>query len=93
MVTREQLETALDPETNKPFQSEGIDHDIIAINLLRDRIPHDKHINIIQGAEHDFIYLSPVEDAIPFLLEEDLAILADCNMFIDEDYDCLTLYV
>lgn len=93
MVTREQLEAALNDETKNSFVTKGIDHDVTAINLLRERIPYEVCKSIVGGAEHDQIYLPDVEKALPYLTEDDLIVLADCNVFIDEDVDSLSLFV
>ena len=42
MITREELEAILDDDNNSEvFSKENEDHDVIAIKLLRDRIPYD----------------------------------------------------
>ena len=69
------------------------DHDCIAISLLRDKIPYEVCKNIIGGAGHDVLYLCDVEEALPYLNEEDLAILADCNVWVDSDNDSFALFV
>ena len=91
MVTREQIEEALGD--NEPFKTKNIDHDVVAISLLRGRIPYDECKSIIGGAEHDVLYLCDVEVAIQHLTTEDLAVLADCNVWIDEDCGVLALFV
>lgn len=93
MVTRKQIKKALDDNTESFKLLKNIDHDLYALSLLREKIPYDKYNSIIQGAEHDQIFLCDVDDALPYLTIEDLKILADCNMFIDEDHDCLSLFV
>jgi hypothetical protein len=92
MITREQIETAFDDERDV-FTSGETDYDLKAITLLRERIPFDQCKEIIQGATHDVVYLCSVEDAMPFLSEEDLAILADCNVWLKRDADCFALFV
>lgn len=92
MVTRQQIEEAL-VDDKDAFKTKGIDHDVTAINLLRLRIPYDVCRGIIGGAEHDVLYLCDIEDAIPYLTEEDLLILADCNCWIDEDAERIALFV
>ena len=93
MVTREQIEAALDLEKNNPYQTKGIDHEARVIALLRERIPYKECASIISGAEHNIVYLCGVYKATLYLTEEDLVILADCNCFIHEDNDCITLFV
>jgi len=93
MVTREQLESALDDDSKASFTTKGIDHDVRAITLLRERIPYDVCKDIIGGAEHDVLYLCDVDEAIPYLTEEDLVVLADCNCWIAEDVDSIALFV
>jgi len=39
------------------------------------------------------LYLVDIEKAVPYLTEEDADVLADCNCFIDNDCDCLALFV
>jgi len=39
MVTRDQIETALDSESKAPFVTKNIDYDVKVITLLRERIP------------------------------------------------------
>ena len=90
MVTREQVDIALDDERKASFVTKNIDHDVKAISLLRERIPYEKCNSIIGGADHDILYLCDVEDAMPYLTEEDLVVLADCNCFIhNEEYFAL----
>ena len=50
MITREQLEKALDDETKKSFVTKNIDHKVRAITLLRERIPYEECKNILGGA-------------------------------------------
>jgi glycosyltransferase involved in cell wall biosynthesis len=92
MITREHLERFFNDD-NVPFKTKGIDHDIVALNLLRNRIPYDKCKTIIQGADHDQVYLCDIEECLPYLNEEDLIVLADCNLFVDKDNDCLSMFV
>ena len=91
MITKEQIEEAFD--NGKAFQTKDIDHDVVAISLLRERIPYDICKSILQAAEHDVLYLCDVEDALPYLTEDDLKVLADCNMFLDEENNCFGLFV
>lgn len=92
MITREQLEEAFG-DGRKAFVTKDIDHDLRAITLLRERIPYEVCKSIIGGAEHDVIYLCDVDDSLPYLNDEDLSILADCNVWIDDDCDSLALFV
>ena len=85
MVTIEQIEAALNSETKEAFKTRDIDHDVKAITLLRERIPYEECKSIISGAEHDVLYLCDIDKAIPYLTEDDLIILGDCNCWIDED--------
>lgn len=93
MVTREQIESVLDDESKASFATKNIDHDVKAITLLRERIPYEECKSIISGAEHDVLYLCDVDKAIHYLSEEDLDVLADCNCWIDEECDCIALFV
>jgi hypothetical protein len=92
MITREQLETALGDDNNEVL-TQDIDHAVTAINLLRDRIPYSKVKNIIAGAEHDVVYLCDTEDCLPFLNEDDLKVLVECNVWVDNELDTLALFV
>jgi hypothetical protein len=93
-VTREQLEKALGVD-KKPFNKvKDIDYDYVAISILRGRIPQSVCRQIISGARHDMILLCTVDEAVQYLKEEDLPILADCNVGVDDFYcGCLTLFV
>lgn len=93
MIHREQLEEALNDDTKESFVTKGVDHDVIVINLLRERIPYEVCGGVIGGAEHDVLYLCDVEKSLPYLTEDDLKILADCNAWIDRECDCLALFV
>lgn len=92
MITREQIEVAFGDD-RKAFQTQNIDHDLKAISLLRERIPYDVCKSIIGSVEHDVIYLCDLEEAMPYLSEEDLDILADCNVWVEDDCDCFALFV
>ena len=93
MITREQIEAALNDDTKKSFVTKGIDHDFTAIKLLRERIPYEVCQEIIGGAGHDVLYLCDIDKALPYLTEEDLVVLADCNCWLDDDNDCIALFV
>ena len=86
MITRQQLTTALG-DGKTPFQTKGIDHHVTAINLLRSKIPYSDLDAIIWGADHEIIYLCDIHYALIYLDEEDLIILADCNVHITDDED------
>lgn len=60
MITREQIEIAFG-NNKKCYQTINVDHDVIAITLLREKIPYEKCKSIISGAEHDVIYLCDIE--------------------------------
>jgi len=94
MITRKQLETALDDESKDPYKIDiDADHDVKVINLLRDKIPYEEVKSIIRGAKDDVIYLCDIDVVLPYLTEDDLIILADCNVWIDTDVDSLALFV
>jgi len=93
MVTLEQINEALGDDSKNPFQTKNIDYNVTAISLLRERIPYEECKSIIGGAEHDVLYLCDVEKALPYLTEKDLEILADCNVFYDEDSGSIALFV
>ena len=92
MVTREKLEEILG-EDKISFKTKGIDYDVKSISLLREKIPYDKLKSIISSAGHDIIYLTNVDITCEYLNEEDLEVLADCNCFIEENHDCLAIFV
>ncbi len=94
MVTREQIEKYFgeDADVESSFGTNQFDDKLKALNVLRDRIPYDKADRIIVGAEHDIIYLVEVEEAMPYLNEEDLQALIDCNVCVNEDTDSFTMY-
>ena len=92
MVTREQIEEALNTDRKVSYVTKGIDHKAKAITLLRERIPYEKCRSIIGAAEHDIIYLCDVDKAIPHLTNDDLVVLADCNCCIEEEFDCIYLF-
>ena len=89
MITLEQIEVAFGDSRNS-FKTKDIDHAFVAISLLRERIPYDVCKSIIGSSEHDILYLCAIDDAMPYLSEEDLAVLADCNMIIE--YDSFALF-
>ena len=91
MMARETLRKIFFDE--EPYKSGPIDYEMKALNLLRNKIPYDVCKSIIGGAGHDEIYLCDVDEVLPYINEEDVLILADCNLFIDEDNDCLSMYV
>jgi len=92
MITIEQLEEAFGNDRNA-FKTKNVDHDVVAISLLRERIPYEVCKSIIGGAEHDVLWLCDVSNALPYLSESDLEILADCNVWHDSDNECLALFV
>jgi hypothetical protein len=91
MVTKDQVSIAFGDE-RKAFQVPNIDHDFKAISLLRERIPYDVCKSIIGGASHDVIYLCDLDEAMSYISEEDLNVLADCNVWVS-DNGCLALFV
>jgi hypothetical protein len=93
MVTREQIETVLDDENKASYVTKDIDHTVKAISLLRERIPYEKVRRIIKGASGGMLYLCAIEEAIPYLTEDDLVVLADCNCWLEKDYEFISLYV
>jgi hypothetical protein len=92
MITIEQVQKAFG-DVRIPFKNKDVDHDFVAISLLREKIPYEACHSIIQGAEHDVLYLCDVEETLNYLSEEDLDILADCNVWYDEDNRSFALYV
>ena len=92
MITREKLEEILDDDSKRSFKEKEVDHKMKALTLLRDRIPYEVCKGIIVGAEHDQIYLCDIDEVLPYINEEDANVLADCNLFIDSDCDCLSMF-
>jgi len=92
MITRQKLLSALDGDTKNPFQNKNIDHHVIAITLLRERIPYEVCKSIIATAQHGQIWLCDVDDCLPYLTDADLSVLADCNISID-GFDSLYLFI
>jgi hypothetical protein len=93
MITREKLEEILDDDSKRPFQEKEVDYKMKALTLLREKIPYDVCGGIIVGAEHDQIYLCDLYEVLPYIDEDDAKILADCNLFIDSDCGCLSMFV
>lgn len=91
MVTLDQIKEALG-EGNDPFQVDGIDHGVLAIALLRDRIPYEVCKRIIDSSDYDILYLCKLDDVLPYIDEGDLKVLAECNVGIDDDFGRLVLY-
>ena len=92
MITREQIEEALGEDKDSFKILKNTDTHMYALSLLRERIPYEKCKRIIQAAGHDQIWLCGVDEALEYLTEDDLKMLADCNMFIDSDTDILSLF-
>jgi len=92
MITREKLEEILENDSKHPFQENNVDHKMKALTLLREKIPYNVCNCIIEAAEHDQIYLCDIDDVLPYINEEDAKVLADCNLFIDDDCDCLSMF-
>lgn len=91
MITIEQIEEAFGDDRNA-FKTKGIDHGVTAISLLRERIPYDICKRIIGSSEHDVLYLCDVDKAMPYLSTEDLEVLADCNVWYDDESECFALF-
>lgn len=92
MITRERLEEILDGESRGSLYTKGIDAQVVAIALLRERIPHEVCGAIIGAAEHDQIYLCDIDDVLPYINEEDARTLAGCRLFIDSENDCFSMW-
>lgn len=93
MIKREQIESALNSDSKNCYTTKNVDHDVIAVSLLRERIPYDIVKSIICAAEHDVIYLPDIEKVLPYLDKQDLIVLADCNVCIDKGLDCMFLFI
>jgi hypothetical protein len=93
MITIEQIRKAFGDDRT-PYQiNKNVDCGFLVISVLRERIPYEKCKRILQGAEHDILYLCDIDEAIDYLSEEDLLILADCNVRLDEDSNSFALFV
>jgi hypothetical protein len=92
MITREKLQELLDDDNKSPYQERNVDHKIKALTLLRSKIPYDVCSSIIGASEHDQIYLCDIDEVLPYINEDDAKVLADCNLFIDDDNDCLSMF-
>jgi hypothetical protein len=92
MITREKLEEIMENASLSAYLEEKIDHKMKALMLLRERIPYEVCRGIIGAAEHDIIYLCDIDEVIPYINEDDAKILAECNLFIDSDCDCLSMF-
>jgi len=90
MITLEKLSEILDGDTN--YQSDT-DRKLLAITTLRSKIPFDVCHSIIQGADHDVVYLCDIDEALPYISEDDAKIIANGGVFIDTDSDSLSMYV
>lgn len=88
MVTIEQVKQAFGDDKN-PYKYSGIDYMVTAISLLRKRIPYKECRRIISGAEHDIVYLCDIDKVLPYISEDDLDVLADCNVWYDDEAGCL----
>jgi len=92
-ITLEQLKKALGDDKDAFKINKDADHTMIALNLLRSKIPYKECKSIVQGASHDQIFLTYVDDVLEYLDERDLVILADCNCGFDLDTDSLYMFV
>jgi len=82
MVTKQQVIEAFNEDfTDCP---KGVELKVVAINLLRSRTPFEV-CYIIQGADHDKIYLPDISEVLPYLNEEDLVLLNNCGVFVDDN--------
>ena len=90
MVTIEQITETLSSDREV---LDGVDRQYTAISLLRERIPFSRVRSIVEAAGHDVIYLPDLEDVAPFVSEEDLLVLRDCSVLVDEEFDCLFMFV
>jgi hypothetical protein len=93
MITKEQLIEALNSDSRRPFQTMNVDHDFVAISLLRNKVPYEACKNIIGAAEHDVLYLCDIDKCIDYLDVADLEILSDCNVCYESDTESLYLFV
>lgn len=95
MITRERFDEMWEvwKEELPCYTEKNIDHNFKAIRLLRERIPHGKCGAIIGAAEHDMVYLPDVDKVLPFIDEEDLKVLIDCNVGFDSEIESFYMFV
>jgi len=85
-MTKKQIIEALDVNTHKTYIDKSRDHEITALHLLRIKIPYSVLPRIIEKVEKDLIVTNvPLDVGVEFLTEEDIAILADCNLATKND--------
>lgn len=82
----------LDNEITEVELNDDIDEKAEAVKLLRDRVPCDVCPRIIQGADHDIVYLPDPEDVIAYLSEDDAMLLRAYGVFI-HDGSTLAMFV
>lgn len=65
--------------------------DLRAFNLLDKLVPGTG--DIVNGAEHDKIWLSPtLEELAQVVTEEDVIALIECGVFLDDEVDSLSMF-
>ena len=91
MVTRNQIEIAFGDD-KKSYKTKNVDHAVLAISLLREKIPYESCKSIISASKHDILYLCDIEESMQHLSESDLQKLADCNVCVDRSLDSFYLF-
>jgi hypothetical protein len=66
--------------------------DLCAFTLIDKLVPDSG--DIISGAEHDVIYLSvDIDDIEDTATEDDVLYLTRCGVLLNNEYDCLMMFV
>ena len=93
MITKKKLVEIVNLEPKGVQLMKNADYAMVALTLLRERIPYEVCKSIIGGITGDEISLCNVDNVIPYISEEDAIVLRDCNVFFDECFDRLVMYV
>lgn len=68
--------------------------DICAFMMLNAAVPPDKSEKMVAAAEHDVIYLDVDLEELAKVATEDLIHdLVRCSVMLDEQFDCLSMFV
>jgi hypothetical protein len=87
----EKLIEVLDSDNASAIEKEQ-DNKVVAINILRSKIPYEKCPRIIQAAEHDMVYLCDIDEAAPYLDLKDALELNDLGVFHDEETGSMAIW-
>lgn len=68
--------------------------DICAFLLLERLVPAKKNLKMIDGADHDIIYIiTDAQKLAEVATEDDIRYLVRCGVMYDEDNESLTMFV